>query len=306
VRSPSKRGRDPRTYVLVVAGGGGAAHGFEVGQELGISTVLVPPYPGVASAQGMLMADLRYEQSRTVYRVLDELSEDDLATYVHALVIEVTKQLSESAVACDQVMTVVAGDCRYRNQTYELTVPMSASKQLPGQLSQAFHHVHRARYGHAFADAQVELINIRAAAVGTVYSKDLGTPSWTDFPDTTRNVYWGPARGWLDTPVLSRGRVVASGGIAGPAIVEQSDATVVVPPAARVNPITGGNARDYAFSRVRHRDPRSDSGRARCLARIRNLWTWTRFPSESYATGLCRSPRDGRHVTSDSLLVHLQ
>jgi len=235
-----ERGRDPRTYALVAAGGGGAAHAFEIGHELGIDTVLVPPFPGVASAQGMLLADVRHEQARTIYRPLDDLSVDELASHVQALVTEVTTQVNASAVKCDQVTAVVAADLRYRNQTYELTVPMSASEQPPARLAEAFHLLHRARYGHAFEDTEVELINLRAAAVGTLAARDLGTPSWMEFPESSRSVYWGPAWGWLDTPILPRGYLVRLGGVAGPVIVEQSDATVVVPPSAYVESITGG------------------------------------------------------------------
>lgn len=234
-----ERGRDPRAFALVAAGGGGAAHAFEIAQELGMETILVPPFPGVASAQGMLLADVRHEQARTIYRLLEELEGDELAAYSRALMTEVTDRVNASAVKCDQVTAVMAADLRYRNQTYELTVPMSVAGNT-ASLAQAFHGVHRARYGHAFDDAQVELINLRAAAVGVLTVKELGTPSWMEFPETVRSVYWGPTWGWLDTPVLSRGHVIASTGIRGPAVIEQSDATVVVPPAGFVEPVAGG------------------------------------------------------------------
>jgi N-methylhydantoinase A len=235
-----ERGRDPRVYALVAAGGGGAAHAFEVGQELGIDTILVPPFPGVASAQGMLVADVRHEHAQTIHRLLDHLSEEELAGYARALITHVTEQVDSSAVRCDQVTAIAAAELRYLNQTYELTVPMAMSEQSPSRLAEAFHVMHRNRYGHAFEDAEIEIINLRAAAIGSLGVPDLGTPSWIEFPDSARDVYWGGTWGWLETPILPRSHVVRSDGLSGPLIVEQSDATIVVPPAAVVEPLAGG------------------------------------------------------------------
>jgi N-methylhydantoinase A len=235
-----ERGRDPRGFAVVAEGGAGAAHAFEVAQELGISAILVPAFPGVASAQGMLFADVRYEQVHTVYRELETLGADDLVSALQQLVAEVIERVVNSGVKHETVSAVFAGDCRYRSQTHELTVPIASGAPSPKQLTEAFHQMHRARYGHAFEDAPVELINLRAAGVGTVRGKTLGVPSWSDFPESERQVYWGPDLGWVSTPVLSRARASNGPAMLGPLIIEQSDATIVVPPSATVQVVADG------------------------------------------------------------------
>jgi N-methylhydantoinase A len=235
-----ERGRDPRGFALVAEGGAGAAHAFEVAQELGIGRILVPAFPGVASAQGMLLTDVRHEQVQTVYRRLETLSAADLASVLRPLVAQVSEQVVESGIRHEAVTVVLAGDCRYHNQTYALTVPISSHAPSPNQMAEAFHRVHRARYGHAFEDAPVELINLRAAGVGTVEGKSLGVPSWSDFPETKRDVYWGPGPGWVSTPVISRVRASLGATMLGPLIIEQSDATIVVPPSATIRAAEGG------------------------------------------------------------------
>jgi len=235
-----ERGRDPRGYALAAAGGAGPAHAFEVGQELAMETVLVPAFPGVASAQGMLLADVRLEQGRTIYQPLDDVDETELTALARSLAAELTQRIADGAVECSLVTALVAGDMRYRNQTWEITVPLSLGALQPSRLAASFHAAHRARYGHAFEDAEVELINLRVAAIGTLSSRKESVPDWPEFPERRRAVYWGQTWEWLDTPVLSRAQVVRTGGAAGPLIVEQADATIVVPPAATVEAVTGG------------------------------------------------------------------
>jgi N-methylhydantoinase A len=235
-----ERGRDPRDYALVAAGGAGPAHACEVGEELGIETVLVPPFPGVAAAQGMLLADVRHEHASTVYRDLTDLTADELDAAVAVLGARVMDDFEGGGVECESVREVITADMRYRNQTWELSVPVSRSALSPPALAAAFHDAYRARYGHAFDDSVVELINIRVATVGTVPGRELGMPTWTEFTESERAVYWGEGWGWLATPIVSRGHIARDGGATGPIIVEQADATIVVPPSGSVEPSDGG------------------------------------------------------------------
>ena len=235
-----ERGRDPRTYALVAAGGGGPAHAVEVGRELGIQAVLVPPFPGVASAQGMLLADVRHEHIRTVYRHLVQLDHDELSSTVKDLVAKVVGQVETSSVTCSDIIATVSADLRYRNQAWSLNVPLAQPVVDPASLAIQFHDAHRKRYGHAFESAEVELVNLRVAAVGKLASPAAGDPEWIDFPEARRKVHWGSEWGWIDTPISSRGHLVRRGSSEGPLIVEQSDATVVVPPDARAEALPGG------------------------------------------------------------------
>jgi N-methylhydantoinase A len=181
-----------------------------------------------------LLADIRREQVRTVYKPLDSLSAADLRELAGTLADEVTAQVSDGALPHERVVRLVAADLRYEGQTYELTINLDPATGTPEGIAGEFHKAHRTRYGHAFPESRVEIINLRAAAIGVLPERGLGTPAWNTFEATERSVYWGPDEGWLDTPVISRGRAEATSGLAGPLLIEQSDATIVVPPGVGV------------------------------------------------------------------------
>ncbi len=235
-----ERGRDPRDYALFVSGGGGPAHGWDVALELGITRVFVPPFPGAASAHGMLMSDLRVESVRTVHRPLALVDESSLRALLRELAEEGGARLpagGDSSPARSSFQL----DLRYRGQTYELAVPVELDRLSYDAVANTFHEAHQARYGHALPDGEVELVHARAASVVERTRPPESAPHWPG-PDTeaSREVYWGPERGWRETPILSRGYLQRVGSITGPAIVQQSDSTLVVPPAVLATALPDG------------------------------------------------------------------
>jgi N-methylhydantoinase A len=235
-----ERGRDPRDYALFASGGGGPAHGWDVAQELGITKLLVPPFPGAASAHGMLMSDLRVESVRTVHRPLAEVERGALQTLLLDLSQEGAARLphradNPSAESRYQL------DLRYRGQTYELEIPVKIDDLAAEVLADSFHQAHQARYGHALPDGEVELVHARASSVIPRARSSEYAPHWPNSKETSsRSVYWGPERGWLETGVVSRSTVQEIGFIIGPAIVQQTDSTLVVPPGVCANALVDG------------------------------------------------------------------
>lgn len=240
-----ERGRDPRDYVLIAAGGAGAAHVVEVAGELGIAKVLIPPYPGAASAQGMLLADMRREAVRTLYGPLSKLDRGTVETALRDLATETTEALirDEGAAAAGASVEVLTGvDLRYAGQTYEITIPVDLAAVSTDVLTESFHRAHAARYGHSFAGHEVEVVNVRAAAVVRLEAAFPKPPTWARSPRREKPIHWGGETGVVDTPIVSRAEIQAGSDLTvGPVIIEQEDATTIVPPGVAIRPVEGGS-----------------------------------------------------------------
>ncbi len=235
-----ERGRDPRDYILFASGGGGPAHGWDVAKELGIKKVLIPPFPGAASAHGMLVSEIRIDSIRTVHRPLLDLTVKFLKTLFLELSDEAYNRLPET-VRKEQIKYSYKLDLRYKGQTYELGVPVHIDDIQVKAIANLFHELHNNRYGHAFPEGPIELVHARASSIAPrkVIPKTL--PQWiTKYRTESRPVFWGPKEGWIKTPTLSREEMQKSEKLEGPAIVQQNDSTIVIPPKACASVLNDG------------------------------------------------------------------
>lgn len=235
-----ERSRDPRDYSLVAMGGGGPAHGLEIAQDLGLESVIVPAYPGVASAQGMLLADMRRERLVTLYATLSDTNPEHLRDVIAQLMKQARDdfhmELDEA-----RLVAIATIDLRYRGQTHELSIGVEATAPDIVDAAVKFHAAHRARYGHHVPDADIELVNARVALVLLSTSKEFGEPTWPSIDSLApRETYWGPEHGWLMTPVYTREFAEVSGILTGPAIIEQTDTTIIIPPGAECSALRPG------------------------------------------------------------------
>ncbi len=232
-----ERGHDPRDYTMVAFGGAGPLHAARLARELDIPRVLVPTIPGILSAFGLLMADLRTDFSRTVVvpmaseslpninAAFGELAEGAQAWFLQEGINEARRQIRRIA------------DMRYVGQNYELSVPVPdqplSGTDLPGILS-AFHAAHDQAYGFAAADEPVQLVTIRLEATGNVTKPELKRVPSGGSRDTarigTRHTYLPELGGWSDVPLYDRGQLPSGVCIEGPAIIEQMDSTTLVLP----------------------------------------------------------------------------
>ena len=237
------RGRDPRDYTLIAFGGNGPIVAAAIARELSMPRVIVPLNSGVLSAHGLLVADHEQELVKSFPGRMSELNSDGFAQAFEALAATAVLALeSEGFVRSDIVIQRYA-DLRYVGQAFELTVPVVAAAPPDLRLmAQAFHQEHFRTYAHKADNEPVENVNIRVIA-------KVATPPWPVKPvvasaqptvtTTCRDVYFGPVWGTRLTPVLQRTDLVG-GSMAGPVIVEEYDATCVVPPDATVR-IDGRN-----------------------------------------------------------------
>jgi N-methylhydantoinase A len=236
-----ERGLDPRDFALVAFGGAGPLHGGALIREVGISTMLVPLYPGVLCALGCVYADLRYDISQTLEKRLDKLGEGELAEIIARQRVQGQAQIDGSQVPVDVTTITHAADMAYAGQIHSLRVMIDASWNNQ-RLELAFNDVYRETFGNTLVGMPVVIVNLRTIAVGRRSSAalPLSRSTATGLPKAAsrRPVHFN---GWHDTPVYLRSDLAPGMAFDGPAIVEQSDTTTVVEPDMLVTVDAKGN-----------------------------------------------------------------
>jgi len=240
----TERGRDPRRCVLVAFGGNGPVHAAEVARQLGICEVVVPPWPGLFSAFGLLAAETRHELSQANRAPFASLSLEDLAAGLGEVEQAARAALHDEGHADASIAVEYFLDLRYRGQSSELRVavpPLEGPSSL-GQILDAFEHEHVQTYGHHDVPERVELVSFRVVAsvaenLPPVRAEPARGPS-----GVSRSAYFGRDHGVLSTPVVGRGDLDGSPRL-GPLIVEEYDATTIVPPGWSAHLDQHGNIR---------------------------------------------------------------
>jgi N-methylhydantoinase A len=212
-----ERGYDPRDFTLVAFGGAGPLHACALADALNIPRVLVPRYPGVLSALGMLTANLVKDFSQSVIKEVD-LLDDLLVGSLHAPLIERARaEMLNEGVEAKQLSFQLNMDLRYVGQSYELTI---AYDNLPDTLAR-FHAAHLQRFSHADERLPVELVTLRVKAIGQ-------TPKPT-FKSQTANYAANPKpqRMWQQGHLM-RDELQVGDTVIGPCVIYQFDATTYV------------------------------------------------------------------------------
>ena len=236
-----QKGIDPRGFSLVAFGGAGPLHGAEVAAMLGIPEVIVPPYPGITSAMGLLTTDIKYDAIRTQFQVSGAVDLDRLNADCQAMEAQLSAQFEADRIPTGDVTFQRVGDLRYVGQGYELKIPIPAgtvATEAMEEVFAAFHKAHAAEYGHAFEASPIEIVNIRVSGIGRMPKLNrLEPPQGGSFEAalvrTARCVFRvGGELGSFETPVYQRGLLPVGERFAGPAIILQKDSTTVVTPGA--------------------------------------------------------------------------
>ena len=205
-------------------------HALDLAEALAIGRVLVPRYPGVLSALGLVLADFTVDRSRTLMWPLAEASSERLAQAVAPLLADGYRAVLAEGFAEDEIELTWALDLRYRGQSFELTVPVEGYD--PGAAAWRFHLAHERRYGYARPEAPVELANARITATGLRPKPEFPQPEPAPTPDP-RRAQVGETRlaaggAWHRAPVYERGLLLPGHLLIGPALVVQEDATTVL------------------------------------------------------------------------------
>ncbi len=230
-----ERGHDPRVATLVAFGGAGPLHALEVARALEIPRVLVPRYPGVFSACGILSADIQYAAQRTWFRPLAQITQGDFDDVCTTMRRELLARTAKDGLEAEALRVVWAVDLRYHGQSHSLMVPLTdpTLAGLAGARA-AFLEQHLQRYGHASQADAVDLVNIHltVSQVRHPIRQPVHPAAGAPRPLTTRDLWLDPDR-TTAVPVYDRADLQPGWTAAGPLIIEQYDSALVLSPGDR-------------------------------------------------------------------------
>jgi N-methylhydantoinase A len=236
------RGRDPRDSTLLAFGGNGPVCAAEMARALQMTRIVVPPAPGLFSAFGLLASNLELQRSQTCQYSAVGDSATAIGERFEQLEATAAGLLAEGGYPSTVLTMSRAADLRYADQGYELTVPVANGPLTASGVERmvaSFEADHRRAYGHAAEGESVDVVNLRVTvAVG---DDGVAEPRTARLPahspsrrSADRQAYFGATHGLLATPVITRTQLGATP-ISGPVIIEEYDATCVVPPDFRVS-----------------------------------------------------------------------
>jgi N-methylhydantoinase A len=230
-----ERGYDPAQFALVPFGGAGPLHGSFIGRLLGMKSVLVPPGPGVLSALGLLISNLRNEFTRTCLLRPPVYDLEKLSTAFSELNALAEEWLTLEEIPADgrEIRWVVG--LRYVHQGFELDVPWPSHTIDEASLRQTidgFHKAHEKLYTFSQPDTPVEIAGLRVEAIGRLAKPNMqkigpGISQEQALKGTQRTYFEGE---WVTSKIYDRAKLGEGASIAGPAILEQLDATTFLLP----------------------------------------------------------------------------
>ena len=245
-----KRGHDPRDFALVLLGGAGPLHGGAIAERIAVDTLIVPPRPGVLSAEGLLEARVQYDRYRT-FAVRAETADP---AAMHAAFGELEAagraEMSRDGIAPDTIAVERFAEMRYAGQSYALEVPLRGTAvdgRSIAAAERAFRDRYREVYGHGSLEERVEFVSLRVLLSGPETESPPTLPASpraaraAPAPVAVRKAYFGHGRGWRETALHERAALPVGAAIAGPALVTQADTTTVVYPGHRAAADEAGN-----------------------------------------------------------------
>lgn len=233
-----ERGRDPSNFVMIVFGGNGPLHGPAIARMMGIRRVLVPPFPGLFSSLGLLMARVERDFIRSGLRRLDGSVAGEVKREIAELKDKARAWFIDHGYTDAQIQLQTFLHLRYQGQFDTIRIPYNGRFDVQ-EVRAAFDHEHERLYGYAAPEDPVEIVSVSVSGQVAVANE----PAWPrvtraesvsqrDEDRGARRAYFGEDVGWYDTPVLTNRGQLQGKEIRGPAIIEEYDATTVVPPGA--------------------------------------------------------------------------
>ncbi len=236
-----ERGHDPKKFSLMPFGGGGALHAGALIREVGLARALVPRFPGVTSALGCVIADMRHDRVRTLNKLLDAIDPAALRADMDAATGELSVLLDRAGVDFTGREVIHELDMSYVGQTHTVAVRLKLAADGSGSLSHeavtaAFEAAYRGAYGRVLDGVAMRVLNLRSAVIGRRPKIDL--LSLAPRPDASvaearrgsRRIWFD---GWRDTPVFDRLALPVGAVVDGPAVLEQPDTTILIEPGHR-------------------------------------------------------------------------
>lgn len=240
-------GADPRDFALFAFGGAGPLHAASLAKELDIPRVIIPARPGLTNALGCVVADLRHDFVRTINAPLSKLTQSKLATVCEELIQEGKTLIDRETVPLESVETHLSLDMQFVGQTHLLRVPITDERLSIDDIQALFEHVYFQRFQVKLDEMPASVVNVNCSVVGRrppldltlLSSKSERAPTLEAAQIQTRQVFFDNT--WIETPIYSRDALPSDATLTGPAIIEQMDTTIVVPPGARLSSDQVGN-----------------------------------------------------------------
>ena len=233
-----ERGHDPKRFSLMPFGGGGALHAGALIREVGLARALVPRYPGVTSALGCVIADMRHDRVRTLNRLLSAIEPEALRAEMDGAVADLSALLDRAGVAFAGRVVTHELDMSYLGQTHTVSVRLDLAPDGSGPVTHealmaAFERAYQGAYGRLLPGAAVRVLNLRSAVTGRRPKIDLlslapGADASLEAARRGRRRIWFGT--WQDVPVFDRLALPVGTDIAGPAVLEQPDTTILIEP----------------------------------------------------------------------------
>jgi N-methylhydantoinase A len=242
-------GADPRDFTLFAFGGAGPLHAAALARELGIPRVLVPARPGITNALGCVVADLRHDFVTTLNRPLHTLDIAQVHATFAAQESQGRAQIAAEPITPDHITATFSADMQFIGQTHLLRVPLPDPTPTRGALQSRFERAYHARFRVDLPEIRANLVNLNCSVTGHRPPIDLRLlldpavrrPTLAEARTATRPVRFTDA--WHSTPVYRRDHLPPAATLTGPAVIEQMDTTVLVPPGDRVAQDDDGNLR---------------------------------------------------------------
>src|SRR3954471_6000517 len=225
------RGHDLREFMLLAFGGAGPVHAGRIARDLGMAGMIVPLYPGVYSAIGLIMSDVKHDYIQSRMTPLAEAAPEDVHAMFTRLETVASEELREDGFEPEAIEIQRALDMRYAGQGYEITMPCGNADLV--SLRRAFDDQHKMMFGHNAPEEPVEIVSYRVRGVGKVppvampQFKPIGATLKDALRETRHARFDGKA---IECPVYQRDQLDVGLNVPGPAILDQFDCTTVICP----------------------------------------------------------------------------
>lgn len=245
-----QRGYDPRDFTLVVSGGTAAIHAVCMAQELRIPRVVIPLIPGTFSALGLITADARYDMFRSYVSRASQADPVHMQEIYSEMEDEGLRKIGELRFRKREILLKHEVAMRYVGQAHEVIFEIPLKQRIDPKfikkLEEMFHERHQHLFGHSSPNSSTEFVTLSVSATGPItkgqmFEIEKGSASPDQARKRNREVYFEELNGYVDCPTFERFLLKAGNIIKGPAIVEQMDTTIVIPPKQKANVDTFGN-----------------------------------------------------------------
>ncbi len=234
-----QRGYDPRGFTMVVSGGTAAIHAVRMAQELRIPRVVIPLIPGTFSALGLITADARYDMLRSYVSRASQSDPGQIQEIYSEMEEEGLRKIGELGFKKEEILLNHEVAMRYVGQAHEVTFEVPLRQKIDHRfikkLEDMFHDRHQYLFEHSSPDAATEFVTLSASATGPIakgqmFEIEKGSPSADQARKKNREVYFEESNDYVDCPTFERSLLKAGNILTGPAVVEQMDTTIVIPP----------------------------------------------------------------------------